>query len=101
MNAVLRVLLSTNLEYNLAEAAKAMLGPTTTKWGNRQCFDLRFFYVRMVKSINETFKKNKAVLSRYEKATGDHQFTMERFKTNARRLKEVKESVSELKLKIR
>ena len=59
MNAVLRVLLSTNLEYNLAEAAKAMLGPTTTKWGNRQCFDLRFFYVRMVKSINETLKKIK------------------------------------------
>ena len=66
LNAVLRVLLSTNLEYNLAEAAKAMLGPTTTKWGNRQCFDLRFFYVRMVKSINETFKKKSSSLQVWE-----------------------------------
>jgi len=62
-----RVLISTNLEYNLAKTAAAMLGPTTTK---------------------------------YEKAADEQQFTMEKFKTNAKRLKDVKESVSGFSRKV-
>ena len=38
---------------------------------------------------------------RYEKAAADQQFTMEKFKTNAKRLKDVKESVSDFSQKIR
>ena len=38
---------------------------------------------------------------RYEKAAADQQFTMEKFKTNAKRLRDVKESVSDFSQKIR
>jgi len=62
-----RVLLSTNLEYNLNQAAAAMLGPTTTK---------------------------------YEVAAEEQQFTMEKFKRNAKRLKDVKDGVSDFSRKV-
>ena len=38
---------------------------------------------------------------RYEKAADEQQFTMEKFKTNAKRLKDVKESVSGFSRKVR
>merc|ERR1712037_691645 len=38
--------------------------------------------------------------TKYEKAADEQQFTMEKFKTNAKRLKDVKESVSQFSLKV-